>query len=35
MGADITILAERTEGGEKVADIQVRHSRLKGVEVPP
>lgn len=35
MGADITILAERTEGGEKVADIQVRHSRLKGVDVPP
>ncbi|OYW58744.1 MAG: 3-phosphoshikimate 1-carboxyvinyltransferase [Rhizobiales bacterium 12-68-15] len=35
MGADITILAERTEGGEAVADLRVRHSRLKGVEVPP
>lgn len=35
MGADITILAERTEGGERVADLRVRHSRLKGVEVPP
>ena len=35
MGADITVLAERTEGGEAVADLRVRHSRLKGVEVPP
>lgn len=34
MGADITILAERTEGGEAVADIRVRHSALKGVDVP-
>ncbi|WP_127090696.1 3-phosphoshikimate 1-carboxyvinyltransferase [Aquabacter cavernae] len=34
MGADIAILAERTEGGEAVADIRVRHSALKGVEVP-
>lgn len=35
MGADITVVAERTEGGERVADLRVRHSRLKGVEVPP
>ncbi|MEP9379391.1 3-phosphoshikimate 1-carboxyvinyltransferase [Aquabacter sp. CN5-332] len=34
MGANIEILAERTEGGEAVADIRVRHSRLRGVEVP-
>jgi 3-phosphoshikimate 1-carboxyvinyltransferase len=26
---------EREEGGEPVADIQVRHARLKGVRVPP
>ncbi len=35
MGARIDILAERTEGGEAVADLRVRHSHLKGVEVPP
>lgn len=35
MGADIEILNERLEGGETVADLRVRHSRLKGVEVPP
>jgi len=35
MGADITEIAERTEGGERVADLRVRHSRLKGVVVPP
>lgn len=35
MGADISVVAERTEGGERVADLRVRHSRLKGVEVPP
>ncbi|MGQ3675111.1 3-phosphoshikimate 1-carboxyvinyltransferase [Xanthobacter sp. TB0139] len=34
MGADITIENERLEGGESVADLRVRHSRLKGVEVP-
>lgn len=34
MGADITVLNPRTEGGEAVADLKVRHSRLKGVEVP-
>jgi len=35
MGADIAVLDERTEGGETVATLRVRHSRLKGVEVPP
>ncbi len=35
MGADITEIAERTEGGERVADLRVRHSRLRGVTVPP
>lgn len=34
MGADIAILNPRTEGGEMVADLRVRHTRLKGVEVP-
>jgi 3-phosphoshikimate 1-carboxyvinyltransferase len=35
MGADIAFLNEREEGGEPVADIRVRHGRLKGVRVPP
>ena len=35
MGADIQFSNEREEGGEPVADILVRHSRLKGVRVPP
>jgi 3-phosphoshikimate 1-carboxyvinyltransferase len=35
MGADITFRNEREEGGEPVADILVRHSKLKGVRVPP
>jgi 3-phosphoshikimate 1-carboxyvinyltransferase len=35
MGADVAFLNERNEGGEPVADIRVRHSRLKGVRVPP
>ncbi|MDI4666545.1 3-phosphoshikimate 1-carboxyvinyltransferase [Xanthobacter autotrophicus] len=35
MGASIEVVAERTEGGERVADLRVRHSRLRGVEVPP
>jgi len=35
MGADIELCHEREEGGELVADIEVRHSRLKGVRVPP
>ena len=34
MGADIRLKRERSEGGEPVADIEVRHSRLRGVEVP-
>ncbi|GJD64162.1 3-phosphoshikimate 1-carboxyvinyltransferase [Methylobacterium frigidaeris] len=35
MGGDIERLNEREEGGETVADLRVRHSRLKGVAVPP
>ena len=35
MGADIAFRNEREEGGEPVADILVRHSKLKGVRVPP
>lgn len=35
MGADIEFLNPREEGGEPVADLQVRASSLKGVEVPP
>jgi 3-phosphoshikimate 1-carboxyvinyltransferase len=35
MGGDISFLNEREEGGEPVADIRVRASRLKGVSVPP
>jgi 3-phosphoshikimate 1-carboxyvinyltransferase len=35
MGADIAFRNEREEGGEPVADILVRHSRLEGVRVPP
>jgi len=35
MGADITLSNPRTEAGEPVADLIVRHSRLKGIEVPP
>jgi len=34
MGGDITLTNHRTEGGETVADITVRSSRLKGVNVP-
>jgi 3-phosphoshikimate 1-carboxyvinyltransferase len=35
MGADILFTREREEGGEPVADIRVRHSKLKGVRVAP
>ena len=35
MGADVVFRNEREEGGEPVADILVRHSKLKGVRVPP
>jgi 3-phosphoshikimate 1-carboxyvinyltransferase len=34
MGADIETLAERSDGGEAMADIRVRASALHGVEVP-
>ncbi len=35
MGADVAFTNERSEGGEPVADLRVRHSRLTGVRVPP
>ncbi len=35
MGADITFENPRSEGGEPVADLRVRFSTLKGIEVPP
>jgi len=35
MGADLTLLNHRTVGGEPVADIAVRHSKLTGIDVPP
>src|SRR5207253_10267955 len=35
MGANIEELDRRVEGGEDVADLRVRFSGLKGVEVPP
>jgi 3-phosphoshikimate 1-carboxyvinyltransferase len=35
MGADIAFQNEREAGGEPVADLAVRHSRLRGVRVPP
>jgi len=34
MGADITLENPRTVGGEPVADLRVRASRLKGIQVP-
>ena len=34
MGADIEIVGERLTGGEKLADLRVRHAELKGVSVP-
>jgi len=34
MGADITFINERKLGGEAVADIEVKHSALRGVRVP-
>ena len=33
MGGDITLLNERIEGGEKIADILVRTSRLHGITI--
>lgn len=35
MGADLTIENERLSGGERIGDVHVRASRLKGVRVPP
>jgi len=35
MGADIEILDQRVEAGEEVADLRVRASVLRGVDVPP
>ena len=35
MGGDIAFRREREEGGEPIADIRVRYSKLKGVTVPP
>lgn len=34
MGADITLLNPREVGGEPVADIRVRHAKLRGVQIP-
>ena len=34
MGGDVTFLNEHEEGGEPIADIRVRASTLKGVDVP-
>jgi 3-phosphoshikimate 1-carboxyvinyltransferase len=34
MGADIAVLDRRGEGGEEVADLRVRASKLRGVDVP-
>lgn len=34
MGASVEIVAARQEGGEDVADLRVRSSELRGVEVP-
>jgi 3-phosphoshikimate 1-carboxyvinyltransferase len=35
MGADVAFSNERQQGGEPVADLVVRHSKLRGVRVPP
>ena len=34
MGADIEVMNERDVGGEPVADLRVRASRLKGIRIP-
>ena len=34
MGADIEALDPREQGGERVADLRVRHAALRGIEVP-
>ena len=35
MGADLAVSGERTEGGEPVGDLIVRHGPLRAVDVPP
>ena len=35
MGGDVSLSNEAEAGGEPVADIRVRHSRLRGIEIPP
>jgi 3-phosphoshikimate 1-carboxyvinyltransferase len=35
MGADIAVLDPRQVDGEPVADLRIRHARLRGVAVPP
>ena len=35
MGADIREHAAREQGGERVADLEVRHASLHGIDVPP
>ena len=35
MGGDIEVMNQREEGGEPVADLRVRSSTLKGIDVPP
>ncbi|MDR5895785.1 bifunctional prephenate dehydrogenase/3-phosphoshikimate 1-carboxyvinyltransferase [Larsenimonas suaedae] len=34
MGADITLENQHEVGGEPVADLHVRHARLKGIDIP-
>ena len=34
MGGDVTLLHRREDGGEPIADIRIRSSKLKGVHVP-
>ena len=34
MGADISVIEQRTVGGEPVADLRVRSAGLRGIEVP-
>jgi len=35
MGADLTLTNERVVGGEPVADLVARYSKLEGIDVPP
>jgi 3-phosphoshikimate 1-carboxyvinyltransferase len=35
MGADLTLLNTREVGGEPVADLHIRASRLRGIKIPP